>query len=137
MVGRNSKIIRAAEFARRLGEAADGKGFRNPGRQKKIVDELKNVGVTVSSETVSKWFAGEVTPRSEKLAPLAKLLGVKPEFLIFGTADTSKDASKNLQLNQVSLTHTIKVDAVLTTPIEVDNLVRKLLELKKTQWPSG
>jgi len=108
------------------------------GRQVYIKNELKKVGVRVSSESVSKWFAGEVAPRKNTLGPLAKLLEVTPAFLTYGTSDSSQGGGENLQVNKVSMTpHAIKVDAVLTIPSEVDNLVRKLIGLKKIQWPSG
>ena len=83
-----SRIIRDPAFAERLKSACD----RNPmvpplhgGRLVWVRDEmLKRFAITVSTETVRKWFWGEAKPRPAKTAHLAEMLGVDVAWLQIG-----------------------------------------------------
>lgn len=84
------RVIREADFAKRLDQACDAHSLIPPkhsGRQSWIVRELaKRFNVDVSPETARKWFAGEAKPRPDKLAALAQLLEVDVAWLTLGVA---------------------------------------------------
>lgn len=77
------------EFARRLHSACDNNPAVPPpfqGRQVWIREQLeKRFKLVVSGETVSKWFAGAVLPRRDKMGQLAEVLGVDPAWLAMGS----------------------------------------------------
>lgn len=82
------RLVRDPAFAKRLEEACD----KNPnipplhsGRLVWVREELKRkFDVSVSLETVRKWFWGEVTPRPDKSAMLASILEVDQAWLQIG-----------------------------------------------------
>lgn len=82
------RLIRDAEFARRLQSACEGHAHcpgMHHGRLTWIVRELKSrFDVTVSVESVRKWFAGEAKPRPDKTKMVAELLGVDVGWLQIG-----------------------------------------------------
>ncbi len=75
-------------FSIRMQQACDGNPKVPPlnfGRLGWIVKELENrSGVTVTKETVRKWFAGDTFPRSKIIPSLAQILGVDPVWLATG-----------------------------------------------------
>jgi len=80
--------IIAADFAKRLDIACDNSDVvpeYNRGRQSWIANELlRRYDVSVSKETVRKWFAGEARPRHDKMKALAALLKVDEAWLALG-----------------------------------------------------
>lgn len=50
-----------------------------------VRDRLAERGVDVTPETVRRWFAGMVMPRSDAMQALASVVGVNPGFLAHGT----------------------------------------------------
>lgn len=82
------KIIRDAEFAKRLDQACDTHPMipaKNAGRQVWFKRELmRRFDISVSTETVRKWFSGEAKPREAKAVKIAELLGVDPAWLTLG-----------------------------------------------------
>jgi len=82
------KVIRDPEFAKRLEQACDAYPHIPPkhsGRQSWIARELgKRFNVTVTTETVRKWFQGEAKPRPDKLVLIAQLLEVDMAWLSLG-----------------------------------------------------
>lgn len=70
------------EFVRRLTDACDRSSLvppPNAGRQVFIAQRL-----SVSNESVNKWFKGTSMPRPQKMKELAKLLGVDEAWLALG-----------------------------------------------------
>jgi hypothetical protein len=85
--GLRARVIRDAEFSRRLRQACDAasQAPAGHGRLTWIQRVLqKKFDESVSLETVRKWFAGEVKPRPEKLKKLAQLLEVDHAWLSLG-----------------------------------------------------
>lgn len=50
-----------------------------------VRDRLAELGVDVTAETVRRWFAGMVMPRSDAMQALASVVGVHAGFLAHGT----------------------------------------------------
>jgi hypothetical protein len=84
------RAVRDLEFARRLSGACDDHAHVPPynfGRLKWIREHLKaDFSVSVSMETVRKWFAGEARPRPDKMRKLATMLNVDEAWLSLGIA---------------------------------------------------
>lgn len=82
------RIIRDAEFAKRLESACDGHPHVPPlhrGRLTWFRDQLQQrFKMSVTTETVRKWFWGEAKPRPDKIAMIAELLGVDVAWLQIG-----------------------------------------------------
>lgn len=82
------RVIRDAEFARRLEMACNGVSGCPPmhkGRLTWLQQRLAiGFNMTVSVETVRKWVAGEAKPRQEKTAALAEILQVDVAWLHIG-----------------------------------------------------
>lgn len=83
----NTRVIRDADFAKRLTQACDALSLIPPkhsGRQSWIQREMTKAGEEISSETVRKWFQGEAKPRPDKVAKLAQILQVDVSWLSLG-----------------------------------------------------
>lgn len=81
-----SSKIKYPEFRDRLLQAANSSskvpvGY---GRLTWIRDQLDEKGVSITLETVRKWFSGEGRPIREKCTVLADLLGVDEAWLMLG-----------------------------------------------------
>lgn len=77
-----------AAFAARFLKAADQSDHcpdKNFGRLGWIAKQLYAKGITVSNESVRKWFAGESRPTIENVTALADILKVDASWLQFGT----------------------------------------------------
>lgn len=72
-------------FAARVHAALDD--LRQPyrGRQIWLLRRLKDEGLVVSQAAVHKWFAGQSVPELNHMSPISKVLGVKVEWLAFGS----------------------------------------------------
>jgi transcriptional regulator with XRE-family HTH domain len=85
-----TKTLRDRPFALRLQEACDENPYvpaYNYGRQAWVKTQLQQrFKVSVSNETVSKWFTGVARPRPDKINLLAKLLEVDEAWLALGVA---------------------------------------------------
>lgn len=99
------RIIRSADFAKRLTEACDN-NFEVPdlhhGRGSWLQRELKKRhGIKVSPETIRKWFSGEARPRPDKLKVIAQLLQVDEAWLTIGLDQrmTKKEARAQVSLS--------------------------------------
>lgn len=90
--------VRDKAFARRLNEACDQ--YRqvppyNFGRLTWIKDHLlSDFKISVSMETVRKWFAGEARPRPDKMKILAALLYVDEAWLSLGITPEMEPTAK-------------------------------------------
>ena len=71
-------------FGVRLGEARRAKGLRD-GKDYRPADLARDMDT--SSPTISRWENGENIPDVLTIAKLAKVLGVEPGWLAFGTAN--------------------------------------------------
>ncbi len=84
------KGVRDRPFALRLQKSCDENTAvpaYNYGRQAWIKAQLQErFGVSVSNETVSKWFTGVARPRTDKISLLARLLDVDEAWLALGVA---------------------------------------------------
>ena len=82
------RIVRDAPFAQRITKAADHHPHVPPiaqGRLSWFRDRFKeDHGVTLSLETVRKWFYGEAKPRPDKMTMLAQMLEVDEGWLSLG-----------------------------------------------------
>ncbi len=85
-----AKAFRDRPFALRLQEACDANPYvpaYNYGRQAWVKTQLQQrFKVSVSNETVSKWFTGVARPRPDKIGFLAQLLEVDEAWLALGVA---------------------------------------------------
>lgn len=80
------------EFENRLQRAADLNPNVPPlrsGRLTYIKDELEKRGMTVSLETVRKWFSGEAMPHKSRWETIAEILKVDQAWLVHGMDDVS------------------------------------------------
>ena len=84
--GKNiAKVSRDPAFAKRLADATAVVHPKRHGRQQYILERLAERGISVSSETISKWFKGVARPnKDDKLEPLAQILGVSSGWLLLG-----------------------------------------------------
>jgi hypothetical protein len=86
--GRPGTVVRDPDFARRLEKACDAFPLvpaKNSGRQTWIKNQLAaRFDISVSYETVSRWFAGEAKPRRDKMDALAEMLQVDLAWLSMG-----------------------------------------------------
>lgn len=90
-------VIRDEAFAKRLEQSCDGFGVPplHSGRYTWIVAQFKNqYGVSITTETVRKWYAGEVRPRRRAMSLLSQLLMVDEAWLSLGSKTESTPAEK-------------------------------------------
>ncbi|TIT80337.1 MAG: hypothetical protein E5W57_03260 [Mesorhizobium sp.] len=83
------KDIAHPDIARRLEGACDGNPDVPPlnfGRLGWFAEQLEKHNVSVTPETVRKWFAGETMPRRAAAKALAQILKVDEGWLLTGTA---------------------------------------------------
>lgn len=82
------------DFAKRLNTACDKNAGKVPpynrGRLTTIQQLLTDCSVSVSLETVRKWFAGEARPRPDKMKLLADILQVDIGWLSHGEENLDK-----------------------------------------------
>ena len=102
------------EFAKRLNDACDRKGFSPYGRQSEVRRRLEKLkGRVITPQGVSNWFRGNTEPRAEALSDLAFVLDVHPAWLSHGVTpskqagdvepETPRDTAlidRNIQLTQ-------------------------------------
>ena len=76
------------EFAHRFGRAVEGHPLAPPtphGRQRWVLEKLENeAGLTVSPNTMSKWFHGTARPRPDNIRKIARVLKVDEVWLAMG-----------------------------------------------------
>lgn len=88
------------EFANRLTIACDNNDLvpeYNRGRLTWIVRELERFNVTVTKESVRRWFAGISIPRHDKLRVLAELLKVTEAWLAVGDSSAGTVSDQKLK----------------------------------------
>lgn len=76
-----------AGFATRLRAAMRAKGWEERPRELVARFNARYRGPSVSSQAISGWLGGKSRPRDDKLMTLAQVLGVKPDYLLFGGRD--------------------------------------------------
>lgn len=82
------------DFAKRLNEAMDLKGYPVRGRARILSKEFD-----ISDKGAGKWIKGEAMPETSKFPQLSKFLGVSAEWLLNGSNNTNKDNHGNVQPN--------------------------------------
>lgn len=99
------KVLKAADFAVRLAKAADASPhipLVNFGRLRWVVDQFKTrFDVSITNETVRKWFAGEAMPRMEMTRYLAQLFEVDEAWLMLGQTPNVTPAARKIRDAQV------------------------------------
>lgn len=93
------RVIRDADFAERITSASDAHPdvpTMNRGRLTWVRDQFaERFKMTISVETVRKWYSGESRPRPDKMNLLAQLLEVDEAWLSLGiTPDRSSSEQK-------------------------------------------
>jgi hypothetical protein len=93
MTRSNRNIVRNPDFSKRLIAACDEHAECpefNSGRLAWLRGRLSERGVPVSTQSVSRWYAGETLPREGKCRVLADILNVNAAELYMGvTVDVS------------------------------------------------
>lgn len=79
-----------ASFTARLLEACQLAGLSERGKNKKLVDSMKKIGVDVSTPGVWKWFNAQAIPDAENIVALSKVLGVRAEWLEYGVGQPTE-----------------------------------------------
>lgn len=82
------------DFAKRLNEAMDLKGYPVRGRARILSKEFD-----ISDKGAGKWIKGEAMPETSKFPQLSKFLGVSAEWLLNGSNNTNKDNHGNVLPN--------------------------------------
>lgn len=85
----------AQQFAERFVNALESNPNAPPkfhGERIWVVEELLKRGLSVTQETVRKWTVGDTMPTHEKIPPLADVLGVDADWLLYGSQ--SSDSAK-------------------------------------------
>lgn len=91
----NTPIDKVKEdFAKRLNEAMDLKGYPVRGRARILSKEFD-----ISDKGAGKWIKGEAMPETSKFPLLSKFLGVSAEWLLNGSNNENKDNHGNVQPN--------------------------------------
>lgn len=85
---RNERVIRDAEFAKRLRQSINEHPHApdSHGQQVWLKRELEAKGHKMTKEAVRKWFAGEAKPRPKVVKSKAALLNVDLAWLSLGVA---------------------------------------------------
>lgn len=81
MVDKNE--LRAA-FASRLHESLNDAGIRSRGRGVDVQKQLKSVGVSKTTQAISKWLNGEAIAEADSMVALSAWLHVRREWLEYG-----------------------------------------------------
>lgn len=71
-------------FTARLIDACQSAGVVGHGRNKRIADAMKKLGLDVSTPGVWKWFNSQAIPDSQNIVALSKILDVRAEWLEYG-----------------------------------------------------
>ena len=82
------------DFANRLNEAMDLKGYPVRGRARILSKEFD-----ISDKGAGKWIKGEAIPETSKFPQLSKFLGVSTEWLLNGSGNAVINNSGNVQQN--------------------------------------
>ena len=83
------------EFAKRLHNAMDKKGYPVRGRARILSKEFH-----ISDKGAGKWLNGDAIPETSKIPLLAAFLGVKAEWLLNGNTPESASSTQTFQLKQ-------------------------------------
>ncbi|WP_299549946.1 helix-turn-helix transcriptional regulator [uncultured Tateyamaria sp.] len=85
------------EFAHRFNRAVEGHPLAPPsphGRQAWVLEKLqKETGLTVSANTMSKWFHGTARPRPDNIRKIARVLQVDEVWLTMGKTPAQQQAA--------------------------------------------
>lgn len=87
-------------FTARLLQASQLAGLSGHGRNKKLADLLKRVGVDVSTPGVWKWFNAQSIPDTENIVALSKVLGVRAEWLEYGVGGPTEGQEVKSMVSQ-------------------------------------
>lgn len=83
------------EFSKRLRQALQESrvSVESPTR---LAEQFNNhySGKSITQQAVRKWLNGEATPSRDKILALARWLGVKPNWLEYGTAEEGGHAAQ-------------------------------------------
>ncbi|MGE4735517.1 helix-turn-helix transcriptional regulator [Yersinia enterocolitica] len=77
-------------FTSRLLEACQLAGLTGHGKNKRLADTLKKMGVRVSIPGVWKWFNAQAIPDTTNILALSKVLGVRAEWLEYGVGEPTE-----------------------------------------------
>ena len=83
------------EFARRLHNAMDKKGYPVRGRARVLSKEFH-----ISDKGAGKWLNGDAIPETSKIPVLAAFLDVNAEWLLNGNTSESSQNTETFQLKQ-------------------------------------
>lgn len=83
------------EFAKRLHDAMDKKGYPVRGRARVLSKEFQ-----ISDKGAGKWLNGDAIPETSKIPVLAAFLGVNAEWLLNGNSHASTPNTEIFQLKQ-------------------------------------
>jgi hypothetical protein len=115
-------------FSKRLTDAMRAAGY-DP--RPSVLFKLFNSryrGKSVSFQTVSRWLNARAIAEQDKLQVLAKLLGMEPQVLRFGTPSARKVAEPTMTwLAALKPVDREAVDAYLALPATQRRLVRELI----------
>lgn len=81
MVDKNEQRV---AFSSRLHQALDEAGVRTRGRGVDVHKHLKTMGVSKTTQAISKWLNGEALAEADSMAALCSWLGVRREWLEYG-----------------------------------------------------
>ncbi|QHB34663.1 helix-turn-helix transcriptional regulator [Yersinia canariae] len=65
-------------------------GLTGHGKNKRLADALKKIGVRVSVPGVWKWFNAQAIPDTTNILALSKVLGVRAEWLEYGVGEPTE-----------------------------------------------
>lgn len=83
------------EFAKRLHDAMDKKGYPVRGRARVLSKEFQ-----ISDKGAGKWLNGDAIPETSKIPVLASFLDVNAEWLLNGNTPESTPNTETFQLKQ-------------------------------------
>lgn len=134
------RVVRDKPFAQRFTQACDASSKNPPaayGRLTWIKNQLAELGADVSVETVRKWYSGEVKPRPDKLALLARILEVDEAWLSLGVdpnltprerrvRDATVDGAVNLVAGFIQMDggHPAFPDAEDSGPVDIHAIIK-------------
>ncbi|TCZ84254.1 helix-turn-helix transcriptional regulator [Lysobacter sp. N42] len=125
------------EFSKRLASAMRAAGWEpRPGVLLKHFNSTYH-GRSVSFQTASRWLNGESLPAQEKLQVLAKLYGVAPEELRFGSTRARRvaDARTDWPTDMAEVDRTM-LQSYLGLGTVQRRLVRELVDALAGKLPS-
>ncbi len=113
------------QFSRRLSEAMRAAGYEP---RPAVLFRLFNAsyrGRSVSVQTASRWLGGRAMPEQDKLRVLARLFGVEPHVLRYGS--DNRIAESRLPWPSVGVREREVIDAFLALPPKRRALVGELV----------